>query len=333
VTLYNHKGGVSKTTTTFNLGVYLAKKFSKKVLFVDADPQSNLTEAFFAEADEDSTGPLPGTSIFDALRPRFDGSSASVDIDSIVIPSHSRYRNLSILRGDWNFSLAERFLSNAISLAVTESVHDKRTYVVFRRMFDDLIEAHGYDHVLVDLGPSSGAISNLALLSCDGYFIPITPDRFCTQAVEALAKLIRAWIERHERTIATFAAYGVEPFAGRPTFQGAISQNFKAYAGRTSKPYEYWEGRILDVIQRELIPNVPSRAGAERYVATIKDFGGLAPVGQLVGKAIFDLSKEDTRHASKAGGQWAGVALDSWLDRAADYGCEIEKIARVVVDG
>src|ERR1043166_193845 len=42
IALFNHKGGVSKTTTTFNLGWMLASK-GKKVIIVDCDPQCNLT--------------------------------------------------------------------------------------------------------------------------------------------------------------------------------------------------------------------------------------------------------------------------------------------------
>lgn len=42
ICLFNHKGGVSKTTTTFNLGWTLADK-GKKVLIVDLDSQCNLT--------------------------------------------------------------------------------------------------------------------------------------------------------------------------------------------------------------------------------------------------------------------------------------------------
>src|SRR5277367_5586512 len=42
IALFNHKGGVSKTTTTFNLGWMLAEKGHKTIL-VDADPQCNLT--------------------------------------------------------------------------------------------------------------------------------------------------------------------------------------------------------------------------------------------------------------------------------------------------
>jgi cellulose biosynthesis protein BcsQ len=42
IALFNHKGGVSKTTTTFHIGWMLAAK-GHRVVLVDADPQCNLT--------------------------------------------------------------------------------------------------------------------------------------------------------------------------------------------------------------------------------------------------------------------------------------------------
>lgn len=42
ICLFNHKGGVSKTTTTYNLGWALSK-LGNRVLMVDLDPQCNLT--------------------------------------------------------------------------------------------------------------------------------------------------------------------------------------------------------------------------------------------------------------------------------------------------
>lgn len=68
VTMYNNKGGVSKTTTLFNLGVFLAQQ-GNRVLIVDCDPQCNMTEFFFASypnVDEPDVE-LPGTSIYQAL--------------------------------------------------------------------------------------------------------------------------------------------------------------------------------------------------------------------------------------------------------------------------
>jgi chromosome partitioning protein len=333
ITFYNHKGGVSKTTTTFNLAVYLAEKRNLKILLVDADPQSNLTESFFSPEVDGKDEDLPGTSIYQALRPRFEGSAAKIDVNTLDIPQHPNYKNLYILKGDWNFSLAERYFSNALALAITESVHEKHTYNVLYRLFQDLISINNFDHILVDLGPSSGAITNLALLSCDGYFIPVTPDRFCAQAVEALARLIAVWIDRHEKTVSTFPAFGFASFPGKPIFLGAVSQNFKAYAGRTRKPYQYWETEILSVLKKNLITTLPHRPGSDQYICTIRDFGGLVPVAHIVGKAIFDLNKEDTKLASIEGAAWQGVALDSWLTRAAQYGAEIDKIAEVVTGG
>jgi cellulose biosynthesis protein BcsQ len=42
ISLFNHKGGVSKTTTAFNLGWAMAER-GRRVLIVDGDPQCNLT--------------------------------------------------------------------------------------------------------------------------------------------------------------------------------------------------------------------------------------------------------------------------------------------------
>ena len=42
IAFFNNKGGVRKTTTTFNIGWMLDEK-GKRVIIVDTDPQCNLT--------------------------------------------------------------------------------------------------------------------------------------------------------------------------------------------------------------------------------------------------------------------------------------------------
>lgn len=49
IVFFNHKGGVSKTTTAYNLAWKLAERNS--VLVVDADPQCNLTSLLIDQFD------------------------------------------------------------------------------------------------------------------------------------------------------------------------------------------------------------------------------------------------------------------------------------------
>ena len=58
IAICNQKGGVSKTTTTANLGVGLVRA-GKKVLVIDADPQGNLSQSLEIENPDELEVALP----------------------------------------------------------------------------------------------------------------------------------------------------------------------------------------------------------------------------------------------------------------------------------
>lgn len=80
ISIFNHKGGVGKTTLTMNLGAALAE-LGRRVLLVDSDPQCNLTAYLVAEevVDDllDNADTDTGQTIWSALRPISEASGLS----------------------------------------------------------------------------------------------------------------------------------------------------------------------------------------------------------------------------------------------------------------
>ena len=336
ITLYNNKGGVSKTTTLFNIAVYLAIS-GKKVLIADCDPQCNVTELFFASsAYDDPDLDLPGTSIYEALNPRFRGEVARVDVQKVKLAQSNIYKNLYLLRGDLEFADAERYFANAINQAITENIHEKNTYLALNRLITELGESHNFDYILCDVGPSAGAITQMVVLSCNAFLLPLIPDRFSNQAVRVLGRIVGEWIRRHSEIAKTFQPFGMEVFIGQPRFLGAINQNFKVHSGSSPKAsYERWGKKISvtvkkSVLDNPLIPRAKNLTLNNVFVASIKDVGPLAPTAQLMGRAIFDIQQSDTEKASSTGYKYYGVVWANWVERMDDYKHEIEKIIKLL---
>ena len=82
ISLFNHKGGVSKTTTAFNLGWMLADK-GKRVLLVDSDPQCNLTGMVLGFKGPDELAAIYNAggvrNIRDGLAPAFESRPAPIE--------------------------------------------------------------------------------------------------------------------------------------------------------------------------------------------------------------------------------------------------------------
>lgn len=336
ITLYNNKGGVSKTTTLFNLAVFLSQN-GKKVLIADCDPQCNATELFFASCDiDDPSLELPGTSIYRALEPRFRGEASQIDPSTVKLVESPLYENLFLFRGDLEFSRAESYLANAWNQAITENIHEKNTYVALYRLLHALGDTNLFDYILCDVGPSTGAITRMVVLACDGFFLPLIPDRFCNQAVTVLGRVMNDWIDKHAEISKTFIPFKLKSFPGRPIFLGAIIQNFKVHsASKAKRSYLKWQLEIKESMKAALFSekSIQVRDGLnpqDPFIATIRDMGPLAPVSQMFGRAIFDIQREHTKEASTTGSVYRGTVWDEWEIRKDEYLEEIEKIAEAL---
>lgn len=329
VTLYNHKGGVSKTTTTFNLAHAVNEHLGKRVLIVDGDPQCNLTELVLAPLIEglDATtaatgeeGALPGSTVLQALGPRFHGDRADVDVDSISLVHPDADYEVYLLRGDVSLNEAEDYLSAAHSQRLGTEVHQRRNYVAINDMLRRLGEQHNIDVIFVDVGPSAGALTRSFFLACDYFLVPTAPDRFNYQAIGSLSTILKRWFEEHAPSVPDFPKFGLMPPPGRATCLGLIIQRFQRYGGAAKAGFQLWLDWIPERATRDLFPALIGAIGPEAVsptaidsptVAQIPDFSSLAPMMLTFGKPIWRLTRGDTG--------WGGTVWEEAQVRMAEF--------------
>ena len=156
VAVINQKGGVGKTTTALALGSGLTAR-GQKVLYVDLDPQGNLSYALEADPQLPGAMELLTGSDSSAVQaapggPVAAGSPALVGADAILTATGKEYR----LREGLEFC---------------------------RRHFD---------YVVVDTPPALGVLTVNALTAADGVVIPAQADIFSLQGIGQLSLTIEA---------------------------------------------------------------------------------------------------------------------------------------------
>lgn len=153
IAICNNKGGVGKTTSTLNIGAYLAQKH--RVLLIDMDPQANLTTAFKLPPD----GPQHvGTWILDET-PLEDIRHQKENLH--LIPSSNHLRETEIM----------------IS---SKPGGNKR----LRRALKPL--KNEYDYILIDCPPSLGLLTVNAFLAADKFLSPFEASYFSYSGIANL---------------------------------------------------------------------------------------------------------------------------------------------------
>lgn len=158
IAIINQKGGVGKTTTAVNLGMYLAKS-GQRVLLLDLDPQGNATSGL------------------GFIKEEIKGCVYNVLIDGVSvhrIKKETKHPNLHIAPASMNLAAAEVELVS----------HLAREHKLKAALADSLNE---YDFILIDCPPSLGLLTVNGLVASDMVLIPVQAEFY---ALEGLGQLL-----------------------------------------------------------------------------------------------------------------------------------------------
>jgi cellulose biosynthesis protein BcsQ len=310
--VFNHKGGVGKTTLTVNLAAALAK-VGKRVLLVDSDPQCNLT-AYLVEENVvndllDHSDSPTGETLWSAVKPIVDAVG-----EARAIPTIELAERLFLLPGDVRLAEFEQELDSLWGECFQRKARGFRGTTALSRIVSHAVKQHRIDFVFYDSGPNIGALNRVILLDCDYFAIPVACDLFSLRAITTLGHTLAKWIVDYD-TISDLAPAPTELLAGRPKLVGFIPQRFRIYRGMASESSKFLpqlEKRIqADVVAvlREIDPDLVPASAFPLRIGDVKDFSSLATASQVSGVPIFEL-----KQASEA---QRGEALEAFEKLAA----------------
>jgi cellulose biosynthesis protein BcsQ len=293
IALFNHKGGVGKTTLTVNIAAALAS-LGKRILLVDADPQCNLTSYLITEEvlDEwlDQSDTSDGVTLWTALRPVAQGTGNPIQI----APVELGIKNIYLLPGDIRLSDFEQELTQMWSDCFQRKIRGLRGTNALSELVNRICRDHHVDFVFYDCGPNVGPLNRVILLDCDYFVVPAACDLFSIRALKTLGQTLASWVSDW-RAIYQFAPDGIYLFRGKPRFLGYIPQHFRIYRGQVSAGYSRYLAQIekhisSDIVRvlRRIDKKLASKSISQNKLGQIKDFGTLANQSQIQGVPLKD---------------------------------------------
>ena len=335
VSLFNHKGGVSKTTTTFNLGWALAAK-GKRVLIVDGDPQCNLTGTALGFDDEDNFEQFyanaPNGNMVGGLMPVFQGTQQPLTAATLTPMQQA---GLYLLAGHIDLSQYETQLAVALTTgpAIPALQNLPGTVCQLLRI---TAATNNIDVVLIDMSPSVGALNECLLMGSDFFIVPTSPDYYCDQAIRSLSVVLPRWNVQ----IAGFRNNALAtPFpATPPRCLGILSQRYRPRGGAPAASFQRWIDRIKATMNATLVPALmplgmvisaadfqAANPGDTPYnLANIADFNTLIAQSQIHNVPVFALTDAQIERV--------GIVLANMKINRDNFRITFDNLARTVID-
>ncbi len=168
ICIYNHKGGVGKTTTALNLAAGLSRQ-DKNVLLVDLDPQGNLDTSLKVSAEYTMHDVLTG----------------KLEIQQCIA---NVAKNFDIIVSTEELAKMEFYLAQ-----------ENNPRLLIKEVLSKI--NNGYDFMIIDCPPSLGIINQNALAFCKELIIPVSTDYLGFDALKKMPDVVKAINENYNSDI------------------------------------------------------------------------------------------------------------------------------------
>jgi chromosome partitioning protein len=205
VSVINFKGGVGKTTLSFQFAAGLARYHNSRVLLVDVDHQSSLSIVCLTGTGWGAA--VKANRTIDEIFKPFIGQSGKFP-DASIIEKKAVKQNLSTQYATLDIVPASLQLDD-IEIDLTASHHgnaihsewDKRT-LICRWLEEAGIDAL-YDYIIFDCPPATKIVSQNAIAASHGYILPVIPEAVMERGAPHLAGMIQNGIDVRLKALAS----------------------------------------------------------------------------------------------------------------------------------
>ena len=189
ISMINMKGGVGKSTLTFNLAWCSAWQKNLKVLAVDLDPQSNLSQYFLGAKKYLKLLNSGANSVVEIFE-QFSSPTAATGAPTLVEPEEIIHK-----LHEWNDGSLIHLVPSRLELAWTLKNPTEKAQLL-PQFLSNIQER--YDLILIDCAPTESILTLAAYRSSRFVFVPVRPEFLATIGLPLLARSLEEFKLMHQ---------------------------------------------------------------------------------------------------------------------------------------